>query len=281
MEYVNDGDFESEEADDPNGILKGFAEVVKAFRKRAGLTQEELAPLIGYSSQYVGSVEQARRYPSDRFVEQLELHLDCFGVVRGAAKHLTKPKRVASWFKKWALLEPSALSLYTYECRMVPGLLQGEGYARGTFAERVPPLEDERVTAQVTGRIERQQILRTLPNSSFSFILEQSVFDRKFGGDGAVRDQIDHILSVIRLRNVTVQIMPRTQTEHAGLAGPICLLETPDHQWLGYSEGQRTGTLISDAKEVSVLQQRYAKLRSQALNPADSRGLLEQLRGTL
>ncbi|MFF5706196.1 Scr1 family TA system antitoxin-like transcriptional regulator [Streptomyces sp. NPDC012794] len=282
---MNDADCETEEEEegfeDPNGALRSFAAVLKAFRKRARLTQEGLGELIGYSPQYIASVEQARRYPSERLVELVEEQLDCFGAVKGAAQYLTRPRRVASWFRKWALLEPTALSLYTYECRMVPGLLQTEGYALSAFAERVPPLPDERVEAQVSGRLERQHILRDLPNSSFSFIIEQSVFDRKFGGTDVMRAQIDRIVLMARLRNVTVQIMPRDQTDHAGLAGPICLLETPDHQWFGYSEGQRTGVLISTPTEVSVLQQRYAKLRSQALNPADSLGLLERTRGTL
>ncbi|MCX5376645.1 helix-turn-helix transcriptional regulator [Streptomyces sp. NBC_00091] len=278
---MDDQGVEPEEVEDPNGALRSFAEVAKAFRKRSRLTQEEMAERIGYSVQYVGSVEQARRYPSERFVDRMESELDCFGAVKGAARHLTKPRRVASWFKKWALLEPAAVSLYTYECRMVPGLLQREEYARGIFAERVPPLEDARIEAQVAGRLERQHILRDLPNSSFSFIIEQSVFDRHFGGREVMRDQVDHILGLIRLRNVTVQIMPKEQAEHAGHDGPIRLLETPDHQWLAYSEGQRTGVLISDPSEVSILHQRYAKLRSQALNPADSLGLLEQTRGTL
>ncbi|GLX29328.1 transcriptional regulator [Streptomyces lavendulae subsp. lavendulae] len=285
VERVNDADCETDEggegAEDPNGALRSFAAVLKAFRKRARLTQEGLGELIGYSAQYIASVEQARRYPSERLVELVEEQLDCFGAVKGAAQYLTRPRRVASWFRKWALLEPTALSLYTYECRMVPGLLQTEGYARNTFAERVPPLRDEEVEAQVSGRLDRQRILRDLCNSSFSFVVEQSVFDRHFGGPDVMREQIDHILEVARLRNLTMQIMPREQTDHAGLAGPICLLETPDHQWFGYSEGQRTGVLISDPKEVSVLQQRYAKLRSQALNPADSLGLLERTRGTL
>ncbi|GGS05267.1 hypothetical protein GCM10010269_50140 [Streptomyces humidus] len=31
---------------------------------------------------------------------------------------------LAAWFRRWARLEKVAVSLYTYECRLVPGLLQ-------------------------------------------------------------------------------------------------------------------------------------------------------------
>lgn len=63
--------------------------------------------------------------------------------------------------------------------------------------------------------------------------------------------------------------------------GPIRLLETPANRWFGYCEGQESGQFISDPKVVSTLHMRYAKLRSQALTPEDSAGLLERLRGAL
>lgn len=75
--------------------------------------------------------------------------------------------------------------------------------------------------------------------------------------------------------------MPLRQPQHAGADGPMQLLETQDHQWMGYSEGQKTGQLITDRKAVSVLQMRYVKMRSQALSPADSAELLRRTRGAL
>jgi hypothetical protein len=66
-----------------------------------------------------------------------------------------------------------------------------------------------------------------------------------------------------RLWNTEIQLMPLRQPVHAGLDGPLQLLETPKNKWFAYSEGQENGRLISDPKGISVLQQRYAKLRSQ------------------
>jgi hypothetical protein len=83
------------------------------------------------------------------------------------------------------------------------------------------------------------------------------------------------------LRNIEIQIMPLSRGVHAAMGGPIQLLETPENQWFGYCEGQRGGRLITERKEISVLQMRYAKLRSQALTPEDSASLLTQLRGAL
>ncbi|WP_406730832.1 Scr1 family TA system antitoxin-like transcriptional regulator [Streptomyces sp. NBC_01794] len=261
--------------------LKAFGEVVKAFRKRARLTQEQFAPRVRYSVQTVASIEQGRRFPPADFVERAEEALDAFGTLRGAARHLSRRPGLASWFRQWARLEAEAVTLDTYECRLIPGLLQSEGCARAVFAQSVPPLRDDQVEAQVTARLDRQRLFRERPNVPFSFIVEEAMFTRCLGGEEVMRDLLDHVLDCVALRNVEIQIMPANQQHHAGLDGPMQLLETPDNRWLGYAEGQKSGQLIADPKHVSVLLQRYAKLRSQALNPADSVSLLERMRGAL
>ncbi|MGW1766883.1 DUF5753 domain-containing protein [Streptomyces sp. NPDC002073] len=127
----------------------------------------------------------------------------------------------------------------------------------------------------------RQKLLTRTPPIDFSFIVEQALIERRSGGREVTLELIDHLLAVSELTNVDLQIIPLKQEDHSGFDGPIRLLETEDNKWLGYSEGQQSGLLISEAKDVSILHQRYAKLRSQALNPAEFRGLLERMRGTL
>ncbi|MGO4419505.1 Scr1 family TA system antitoxin-like transcriptional regulator [Streptomyces sp. MCAF7] len=273
----NTGNNEPESSDS----LKAFGAIVKVFRERAGLTQEELAPLLQYSVQTLASIEQGRRFPQKEFVEKAEEVLDAFGVLRAAARHLARRPGLAAWFRQWAGLEEQAISLNTYECRVIPGLLQTEAYARAVFQSRVPLLDDQQIDAQLTARQERQRLLRDRPNTAFSFIVEEALFLRRTGGANVTRDLIDHVLECSQLRNVEIQIVPLVQETHAGLDGPMQLLETPDNQWFGYAEGQRSGQLICDRKEVSVLLMRYAKLRSQAPTPEDSMSLLKQIRGAL
>lgn len=264
--------------------LRTFGEVFKAFRKRAGLTQEEFAELVPYSVQTVAKIEQGRRFPQPDFVERAEETLDAFGTLRGAARHLSRQPGLASWFRQWARFEAEAVSLYTYECRVVPGLLQTEAYARAVSFS-VPPLPDEQqLTERIAARIARQDLLATSrkPPTAFSFIVEQAVLERHTGGEAVTRELYDHLVDVVeRHWNVEFQLMPLRQPVHAGLDGPLQLAETPENRWFGYSEGQKNGRLITDPKEISVLQQRYAKMRSQALTPEDSLGLLKRLRGAL
>ncbi|NUK48755.1 helix-turn-helix domain-containing protein [Streptomyces lunaelactis] len=261
--------------------LKAFGEVVKAFRRRARLTQEEFAPRVRYSLPTVASIEQGRRFPPTDFVDRAEEVLDAFGTLRGAARHLSRRPGLASWFRQWASLEAEAVSLYTYECRLIPGLLQTEAYGRTLFADRLPPLGDEQIETRLSARADRQRLLRERPNTAYSFILEEHLLLRRLGGAQVTRELIDHILGLAELRNIELQIMPLVRESHAGTDGPMRLLESPDNKWLGYCEGQESGQFISDPKVVSMLQMRYARMRSQALTLEDSLSLLRQMRGAV
>lgn len=261
--------------------LRTFGAVVQALREHAGLSREEFGDLVGLSKHTVASVELGRRMPDPTFAERSEGVLGNTGAVRKAAKHLARQPGLAAWFRRWAQLEATAITLYTYECRLIPGLLQTEAYARTLFTNQLPPLSDEQIEAQWLARAERQRLLRERPNTAFAFILEEHLFRRRTGGVEVTRELIDHVLEIAELRNVELQIMPTVRETHAGLDGPMRLLETPENKWFSYCEGQRGGVLISDPKEVSVLQRRYARMRSQALALEDSVSLLQRMRGEL
>jgi transcriptional regulator with XRE-family HTH domain len=273
---------DGEREPDPSDSLRTFGAVVQALREHAGYSRAEFGDLVRFSKHTVESVELGRRMPDTSFVQRAEELTGNTGVLQKAAGHLTRGEAgLAAWFRRWARLERVAVSLCTYECRLVPGLLQSEGYARAVFDNSVPPLSDEQLEAQVSARLERQKLLRERPNVSFSFIVEEHIFRRRLGGREVTRGLLDHVLELSAPRNVTLQLIPIDTEFHACLDGPVRLLETPERRRLAYSEGQQNGRLISGAKEVSLLYQCYDTLRSQALNPKDSRGLLERLRGEL
>lgn len=270
---------DAEREPDASNSLRTFGAVVQALREHAGLSRAEFGPLVRFSKHTVESVELGRRMPDAEFVERAEAALGNTGALRKASAHLSRQPGIAAWFRQWARLEKVAVSLCTYECRLVPGLLQSEGYARAVFDNGIPPLSDEQLEAQVTARLARQLMLAERPNVTFHFIVEEHVFRRPLGGTEVMRGLLDQVLELTAPRNVTLQVMPMDAESHGCLDGPVQLLETPERRRLAYSEGQQNGRLISGPKEVSLLYQCYDTLRSQALSPKDSRGLLERLRG--
>ncbi|MFE9094274.1 helix-turn-helix domain-containing protein [Streptomyces sp. NPDC007264] len=261
--------------------LKAFGAVHKALREDAGLTQEEYAEIVGYSVHAIAKLEQGRRFPQPRFVERAGEVLEAPRVLRAAARNLTRRQGLASWFQQWAGIEEEAISLYAYECRAIPGLLQPEPYIRAIFERRLPPLTEAQIERQVEARLERQRLLAERPNTAFSFIIEQALIERRVGGTEVTRFLIDHLLTAGRLRNVEIQMVPLRQEDHVGVDGQMYLAETPDHQWIGYTEGQQSSVLITSPEDVSAMLQRYGKLRQQALGREPGTSLLEQMRGAL
>lgn len=263
--------------------LKTFGAVLKALREEARLTQEEFAPQVQYSAPYIAKIEQGRRFPPRDLIDRSEgvLGATAARVLAAAARSLTRKAGLASWFQQWAGIEEEAVSLYAYECRVVPGLLQPEPYLREIFERRIPHLSEEQVERQVAARLARQQLFTERPNTSFCFLIEQALLDRRFGGTEVTRTLLDHLLEQGGRRNVEIQVMPLRQEDHFGFEGPMYLAETVDNRWVGYIEGHESSILITDPKAASAMLQRYGKMRSQALSPQATTSLLEQTRGAL
>lgn len=161
--------------------LRTFGAFVKALRQRAGLTQEAWAERSGYSLSTCAGVEQGRRFPPPLFIDRAERELDAGGALREAAKHLSRGPGMAAWFRQWAKMELTALSLYAYDCRMVPGLLQTEAYARA-LVRQVPPIPpDEEFEQRIALRMERQALFHRKRPVTFSFIIEQALLERQTG----------------------------------------------------------------------------------------------------
>ncbi|MEU7383919.1 helix-turn-helix transcriptional regulator [Streptomyces sp. NPDC042207] len=263
--------------------LRTFGAVLKALREEAGLTQEQFAPLVRYSPAYVAKIEQGRRFPPRELLKRSDEILGAVAsrVLEAAARSLTRKAGLASWFRQWAGVEEDAISLFAYECAVIPGLLQPEPYIRALFERRLPPLSEEQFEQQVTARLERQRLLRERPNSTFSFIVEQALLERCLAGVDVTRVLLDNLLDVGRLRNVEIQVMPLVQEDHAGFEGPLYLAETAENRWVGYVEAHDCSMLVTDTKAASAMLQRYGKMRSQALSHQATASLLKQMRGAL
>ncbi|WP_230396185.1 Scr1 family TA system antitoxin-like transcriptional regulator [Streptomyces blattellae] len=96
-----------------------------------------------------------------------------------------------------------------------------------------------------------------------------------------MRAQYEYLLTCARRPNVVIQVMPSSTTGHAGLQGPLTVLETPEQTTLVCMEGNGHSMLVSKPDEVGVLARRCAMISRQALRPEESVALIEQLAGEL
>lgn len=267
-----------EETPDLPGVWSAYGVLLQHLRKRAGLNQQQLGDAIGYSLEQVASVEQGRRPAKAAFTVAAERVLEAGGVLEVLQDEVDRAK-LPRFFRNFALLEAEALSRFSYDPLLVPGLLQTEGYARAVFAGHCPPLSEEIIDQHTEGRLSRQKLLTRVPLAELSFIIAEEALQNPVGDAEVMRGQWQHLLEVGASRNVEVQVMPAGSGFHSGLNGPFVLLETKEHQHLGYIESQEVGCVVQDPAEVSAFGLRYGKLRSQALNAVESARLIERLAG--
>lgn len=249
---------------------------VKALRSRAGLTQAQLGKKVGYSESQIRSVEAGRRTPKPELLAVLEELFQVKGVFTSVADELLKEPH-PSWFQPFAHLEAEAVALSIYDTQLINGLLQTEAYALAVSALFRPALDDGELEHRVSTRLDRQKLLTRVPAPSLSFIFEEAALRRPFGGREVHRNQLLRLADVSQMRHVEIQVMPTDRAEHAGLDGPLTLVEPPDREMCAYLEVQTTGHLITDRRRVSKIAQRYGILRSQALTPEESVKFIHQL----
>ncbi|MGW6985391.1 helix-turn-helix domain-containing protein [Streptomyces sp. NPDC054932] len=264
----------------PNATtMKMVGTQVAAARIAKNLTQKQLGELVRLDAESIASIEQGRRALMPNVAELMDLHLGLPGLLTVAANGMPEADATPPWAEEYMDLEDSAIALSWFDNQVVPGLLQTENYARAVFKCRVPAHPEAEVEALTARRIARQGILRRSTPPTLSFVVWEAALRDRLGGDEVYAEQLRHLRTSSGLPDVSLQVMPLGRASHAGLNGPFILLETPDHQHLGYTETQRGSQLISDPNEVSILARKYAMLRTQALNTEQTRGLLDRLLG--
>nr|WP_190855812.1 helix-turn-helix transcriptional regulator [Streptomyces aurantiacus] len=267
-----------DEGPDVPGAWSAYGVLLQHLRKRAGLNQQQLGDAIGYSLEQVASVEQGRRPAKAAFTVAAERVVKAGGVLEVLQGEVDRAK-LPRFFRNFALIEAEAVSRFDYEPLLIPGLLQTERYARALFAGHCPPLNDEVIDQHTEARLGRQKLLTRVPLAELSFIIGEEALRNPVGDMEVMRGQWQHLLEVGASRNVEVQVMPAECGFHSGLNGPFVVLETKEHQHLGYIESQEVGCVVHDSAEVSAFGLRYGKLRSQALNGVESARLIERLVG--
>ncbi|MDW8809677.1 helix-turn-helix transcriptional regulator, partial [Streptomyces scabiei] len=262
------------------GLVVAFGLTMKTLRVRAGMDREEFGRRIGYSASTVASFEQGRRIPSPRTIDTADEVLAAEGMLRVWKEEVEKAQYPV-FFQGMAALEKEAVELLMYDTLVVNGLLQSEGYMRALLAMRRPVLDQETIEQRVAARLTRQSIFDRWPAPLLSFVLDESVLKRPYGGSDVLRGQLEQILLIGQKRSVEIQVMPLRCEESAGVDGPFTVVTRKDGKKFVYAEAQGTSALETSAEQTTLAAARYGIIRSQALPPRESLEFIEGLLGAL
>lgn len=259
-------------------VLAALGRQLKAWREEAGIRAGDFGTEIGYGEDLVRKVEAGKRIPRPEYLDRADEALRAGGKIaamKADMEQVRYPKKV----RDLAKMEGRAVELSAYGNHNIHGLLQTHAYARALFEMWQPPQSKEEVERGVAGRMARRAIFERSPAPTLSFVQEEVTLRRRIGGTMVLRGQLERLLEVSQLRHVTIQIMPTDREEHAGMGGLIQVLKFADGSAVGRSEGAFNGRPVSDPRQLRVLEQCHAMIRSQALTPRESVAFIEQVLG--
>ncbi|WLQ41241.1 helix-turn-helix transcriptional regulator [Streptomyces laculatispora] len=277
-DVVDGPDWAVDPEDESGAVMAVVGRQIRLWREAAGLRASELGEAIGYGENQVYKVETGTRIPKPEFLDRADKALGANGKIAAMKRDVAEaryPKKV----RDLAKLEADAVELGSYAADVIDGLLQTESYARALYGERRPAFTEEQVDRLVAARMARQAIFGRRPAPLLTFVQEEATLRRPTGGKMVLRQQLEHLLELSMLRHVEIQVMPTETEEHAGLGGSHEVVKLSDGTAVGHNEVQLTSRLISDPREVQILEMRYGLIRAQALTPRLSRIFIEKLLG--
>ncbi|NGO69993.1 helix-turn-helix domain-containing protein [Streptomyces boncukensis] len=248
----------------------------KRWRIEAGLSREEIAETVNCSVDTVKAVEQGRRPLSPRAATMTDEMVGANGKLKAGLNYQEDnrfPERSHDYFG----YETDARVLHWYEVALIPGLLQTEEYMRALISDRYPPLDEGTAEERVQARLKRQEILHRKPAVALHFVVYEAALRCPVGGPKVHRDQLLHLLDLMRERRISLQVLPFTSAISAALNGPMVLLEDQSHDHFALTEGQSLTQFTTDAEIVSELTVRYGRIRQEALSTEETSRFIERM----
>ncbi|THA38691.1 helix-turn-helix transcriptional regulator [Streptomyces sp. A1547] len=264
--------------DESGAVVAAVGRQLKMWREAAGLDRSAFAERMGYGADLTRKIESGTRIPRPEFLDKADEVLGAGGKIAAMKVDVEKaryPKKV----RDLAKLESEAVEIGSYDNVVVTGLLQTEEYIRSLYAVRRPAYSEDQIERLVAARVARHDILRRHPAPLLTVVQEEAVLRRPVGGKMVLRRQLEYLLEVGQLRNVEIQVMPTAVEEHAGLAGSLKIMRLRDGTTVGHNEVQLVSRLITEPKEVQILDMRYGMIRAQALTPRESLTFIEKVLG--
>ena len=187
-------------------------------------------------------------------------------------------------FDLYVGLEESASSLRWYEAELVPGLFQTPEYARAIIRADNPDADDVEVERRVNLRMARQALLdRVTARPTISVLLNEAILHRPVGSRVIMALQLDRLVELGELPNVSVRVVPFTAGLHHGsMSGPFVILRFPQHgdrmpePPTVYVDGFTGDLYLDKPAEVTRFDSAFQAISHVSLDETASRTFIEQ-----
>jgi transcriptional regulator with XRE-family HTH domain len=212
---------------------------LRRLREAAGISRNDAADAIRATQSKISRLELGRSSYKQRDVADL---LTLYGItdererepLLAIARQASSPgwwhqysDIIPSWLELYVGLEEAASIIRTYEVQFVHGLMQTEDYARAVIGLRHSKSDAADVDRRVDLRMRRQRLLTRPDAPRLWSVIDEAALRRPLGGRQVMRGQLEHLMELSMLPNVTLQIVPFRTGGHSAAGGPFTILRFP------------------------------------------------------
>ncbi|MFF4805312.1 helix-turn-helix domain-containing protein [Streptomyces sp. NPDC001351] len=275
-------------AGSPTARRRRLAIELKRLREESSLTCSQVGKELDWSSSKVSRMEtgQGRVQPSD--VDALCRLYGTAEELRDLLKSLAKESKtkgwwhahgdaIPAWFSVYVGLEQAASNLRSYQAEFIPGLLQTAEYAAEQCRAWVDHTAED-IQGMVDVRMRRQEPLTGESAPDLWAVVHQSALQHVVGSRQVMTHQLERMLEIGKLKNVTVQVLPFDAGAYP-TTGSFTVLGFPEQedQDLVYREGLTDSVYLEEPKDVALYTKAFDHLRALALSPQRSTLLISRL----
>lgn len=257
--------------------LETYAAQLKAWRKKRGWSQGQLADQLRYSDSLVSGIETLAKTPTLDFAKHCDAAFDAPETFVALHK-LVSREAWPSYYAPVIDFEEQAVRIHQWEMRVVPGLLQTEDYARSVISAGKPGLSQAELDRKVTARTERQRLFDRENPPMFWAVIHEGALRQVIGSPAIMDEQLDKIIEAARSSRVVVQVLPFSASDHPGTDGPMQVFDLPESTSVAYMECMGGGMITESPEAVADLMVTMNMIRAAALPQRESTDLLRQIR---
>ncbi|MFI6587078.1 helix-turn-helix domain-containing protein [Embleya sp. NPDC050493] len=257
---------------------------LRAVRQASGKEAKAVARSALMSPSKLSKIETAKLAPSVTDVERI---LSAIGVSPDARHEYMKAareaatettawrhlKRTGAHKGQQALqaLDAQMSMIRLFQPALVPGLLQTPEYIRAILERH--ELGDDVLARTISGRLERQSILYN-PAKSLRFVITEPVLRWRIISAQMMAGQIDRIVSVSRLPNVDIRIVPMNVDQN-DIANHSFVIR--DNRMVTL-ETVHAKIVVTDPRDVDLYVRKFDGFAENALSDDRMRSALEGIR---
>ncbi|MFR9731558.1 helix-turn-helix domain-containing protein [Saccharopolyspora sp. MS10] len=278
----------------PTVRRRRLAAELRRLRGTAEVTQQQAATHLGCTQAKIGRFETAKRSPSIGDVSALLDFYAINGAEREQLINLARDARkrgwwhsysdvLPEWYETYVGLEAEASCMHTWESEAIPGLLQTAEYAYAITRSTLIRANETEIGRRVELRIQRQDRVTGSQPLDLWAVIGETALRRCVGGPAVLRRQLEHVLALAELPNVTLQVMPLDAGAHPAQAGPFVILRYSNHvdPDVVYLETHVGGLYLERDNELSKYVTMMDHLRAHAIDPEGSIQVIHERIGEL